>query len=171
MKLLKIGILSVLILGIAFLIGITYIRVAAPIIAKIDNRKACVPFAQKDVPDENDGNWKLDETKKEYYTSGSEPYLIKKYFSHRNSKGLSLGVYIFFDQIAYKSWACMQGSDFSSVLDYTEAVLKDGKWVNVKPGKMLFISEIHGEKKSLAGVELAAISETNELIHIIYSPK
>lgn len=59
----------------------------------------CVPFAQKEVPDENDGNWES-----RAYAEGyaKETY----YYAHKNQVGLNLGVHYYFGQLAFKAWAC-----------------------------------------------------------------
>mgnify|MGYP001608742999 CR=1 FL=1 len=59
--------------------------------------KKCVPFAQKDVPDENDGNWTNisgdTEINENFVTRTRETY------EHKTRKGLKLSVYHYFGQL------------------------------------------------------------------------
>lgn len=94
MKFLKIGLLFLLTLGVVALIALAYTRVAVPIISKFDFRKPCVPFAQKEVPDENDGNWE----KISYERSGDDigETDMRVGYEHKQAIGLKLSVYSFF---------------------------------------------------------------------------
>ena len=155
-------VLALMIVGFAF-IGNRYF-----------SAKPCVPFAQKNVPDENDGSWKLDATRNEYSAAESEPYLIKKFYGNKKANGLSLGVYSYFGQIAYKSWACMPGTRFADVEDAMVSILKDGRWYKTKPGAQLtlvpHISTIRDSSSNIAAMEIAIIDESGSLVHVIHRP-
>ena len=100
-----------------------------------DEPKPCVPFAQKKVPNENDGNWvKIGPTIRRFQSGDFEPYRVESYYEHAKKKGLKLGVHKYYGQPAFKAWACNNSnrpvdSDHPEDReDHMVAVLKEGKW-------------------------------------------
>ena len=93
----------------------------------------CVPFAQTEVPDENDGNWSAPETTK-ISADAISPWQEINYYEHKKLKGLKLGVYSYFGQVAFKAWACNNSKRPAKSKhpkdreDHMVSVFKDVKW-------------------------------------------
>lgn len=105
----------------------------------MDQNKTCVPFAQKDVPDENDGNWiqvshdregERRGVKRGGLGGGEVVLRTRLSYKHKTADGLKLSVYKFFDidEVVFKAWACRSNNETGDVPDHVIAVRKDDKW-------------------------------------------
>lgn len=103
--------------------------------------KPCVQFAQKEVPDENDGSWlRVIRNEQTFYDGETISWNEEVWYEHRSFKELHLLTQKYFSKTAYKSWWC--GNDGK---DWSFAIYKDGKWkvfLNPAPGKSIFMTEL-----------------------------
>lgn len=129
----------------------------ARILDDIFYKGKCTPFAQKNVPDENDGNWKL--------TSYSEGEANETYrYVHKQKNGLKLGVYLYFDEIAFKAWACRPNEEEGDVPDHMVAVWKDGQWYSTYAyAKAPKIYELKNDGR-LSAVKIVLLDKDGKLV-------
>lgn len=147
--------------GVAALIVAAYVKMAAPIISKIDFLKPCVPFAQKEVPNENDGNWIRGDASITTYEN--TPLNEWNEYSHKTLKGLKLSVYSFFGQTAFKAWACRPNGETGDMPDHMIAILKDGKWYSAYAQAPIFAS-IEDENGVTIYLKIRLFNSNNKLI-------
>lgn len=124
-------------MGRFWIIPVGFILLAAVLVwvwgTEANQPKPCVPFAQKQVPDENDGNWVETSGKIMMHNSGMV-LSSRKYYEHKKMVGLNMGAYHYFNQLAFKAWACNEsGRPVASKhpedkKDHMVAVLKNGNW-------------------------------------------
>lgn len=89
--------------------------------------KPCFPFAQKDVPDENDGNWKQVDSETLTYIDGRVvEWYQGRYYKHKTQIGLRLSTYKFFGRHVFKAWECNHNNEPGNTADHTIAIVKDG---------------------------------------------
>ena len=136
--------------------------------------RPCVPFAQKDVPNENDGNWVPVGTRLLLPLKNSDvEFKRSEYYEHKTKKGLKLGVHSFYSKVVFKAWACNNSNRPADSTnpkdreDHVVAVLADDEqWYKTKPGVQQPQTEIT-EDNSLS---VSIVDERGRTILVVRKP-
>ncbi len=133
----------------------------------------CAPFAQKEVPDEKDGNWELVNTSIDVLSSDASVIVLNEYYEHKTQKDLKLGVHSYFGEVGFKSWACDNSkipagsSDSQDREDHIVAILKDKHWyfVYAQAPKIAYEYETNANGKGqIKRVVLALVDKNGKVV-------
>lgn len=117
----------------------------------------CVPFAQKEVPDENDGTWKL------IYEYQDD---VNKVRGYKTKTGLHLGIYEVFGTFAFKAWACRPNGERGDMPDHMIALLSSGRWyvANVQAPVILAATENGTKDGKIISVKIKLVDKAGKVL-------